>query len=218
MESNLKDITRELRPLLAVFASLLVITVVAYPLAVTGIGQALFHRQANGSLVSISGADVGSGLIGQQFTNAAYFHPRPSAAGSGYDASSSSGSNLGSTSDKLINGVHDASNPSSDFDGLKDRAKAFRTENGLSEGTVLPADAATSSASGLDPHISPATARLQVERVAKARGVTSDKIRSLLDNYTEGRILGVFGEPRVNVLKLNLALDRQFPVAVSNPK
>jgi len=216
--THLKDITRELRPLLAVFATLLVITVVAYPLAVTGIGQALFHRQANGSLVSVNGADVGSSLIGQQFTNAAYFHPRPSAAGNGYDASSGSGSNLGPTSDKLINGVHDASDPASDFDGLKDRAKAFRAENGLSEDVVLPADAVTASASGLDPHISPATARLQVDRVAKARGVSADTIRALLDEYTEGRILGVFGEPRVNVLKLNLALDRQLPLAVSNAK
>lgn len=218
MDTHLKDITRELRPLLAVFASLLVITAGAYPLAVTGIGQALFHRQANGSLVAVNGADVGSSLIGQQFTNAAYFHPRPSAAGSGYDASSSSGSNLGTTSDKLINGIHDPNDPSSEFDGLKDRAKAFRAENGLGDDVVLPADAVTASASGLDPHVSPATARLQVERVAKARGVGSDKIRALVDEYTEGRILSVFGEPRVNVLKLNLALDRQFPLAVGNPR
>ncbi len=202
----------ELRPLLAVTTALVIITAVLYPLAVTGIGQAAFNRQANGSLIKINGDDVGSSLVGQQFTGDQYFQGRPSAAGDGYDASNSSGSNLGPTSDKLINGIHDQADPSANFDGLKDRAAAFRQANGLDASVLLPSDAVTASASGLDPQVSPATARLQVSRVAKARGASESDIRALVDDYTEGTILGFIGQPRVNILKLNIALDQRYPV------
>ena len=215
MNTTLHHIRTELRPLLVVTATLLVITTVIYPLIVTGIGQALFNRQANGSFLSVNGQDVGSSLVGQSFSKPEYFHPRPSAAGSGYDPSNSSGSNLGPTSDKLINGVKDdPSTPDVDesFAGIKDRVAAFRAENGLADGVVIPSDAVTASASGLDPHISPATARLQVARVAKARRADEAAVRKLLDQYTESRVLGFIGEPRVNVLKLNIALDKAFPV------
>jgi K+-transporting ATPase ATPase C chain len=193
MERTWIQIRTELRPLFALTVALLLITTVVYPLAVTGIAQGLFPRQANGSFVSVNGHDVGSSLIGQSFANPEYFHPRPSAAGAGYDASNSSGSNLGPTSDKLLNGVHDPANPDQDFAGIKDRVAAFRAENGL-------ADA------------SPATARLQVSRVAKARGASEADISALVDEYTEGTVLRIVGQPRVNVLKLNIALDERFPM------
>lgn len=213
MESTWQQLRTELRPLIAVTAGLLIITAVIYPLAVTGIGQVFFNRQANGSFISVNGEDVGSSLVGQSFADPAYFHPRPSAAGAGYDASSSSGSNLGPTSDKLINGVHDPSNPDQNFDGIKDRVAAFRKENGLADDVVIPSDAVTASASGLDPHVSPATARLQVGRVARARGADEAAVRKLVDEYTEAATFGFIGEPRVNVLKLNIALDKRFPGA-----
>ncbi|HEY5475221.1 MAG TPA: K(+)-transporting ATPase subunit C [Tepidiformaceae bacterium] len=203
----------ELRPLVAVTIALIIITAVLYPLAVTGIGQAAFNRQANGSLIKVDGNDVGSSLIGQQFTGDQYFQGRPSAAGTGYDASNSSGSNLAPTSDKLINGIHDPADPSTSFDGLKDRATAFRQANGVDAGVLLPSDAVTASASGLDPHISPATAKLEVSRVAKARGASAAAIQQLVDQYTERPALGFVGQSRVNVLKLNIALDAQFPVS-----
>lgn len=187
-----------------------------YPLVVWGISQALFHDKANGSLiVDRNGKVRGSYLLGQAFTGDQYFHPRPSAAGSGYDPSSSGGTNLGPTSDKLINGVHGSKkpdgtpDPASDFDGVKDLAAAYRRENGLSPGTPVPADAVTRSASGLDPHIGPANARLQAPRIAKARGMTIQDVERLIDQNTDGRGLGFLGEPGVNVVKLNLALDRE---------
>lgn len=199
------------RPLAVVTAMLLLITAVAYPLLITGVGQVAFKRQANGSMISVGGQEVGSSLVGQAFAGDQYFQGRPSAAGAGYDGASSSGSNLGPTSAKLIDGIHDPANPDIDFDGIKDRAAAFREANGLAADAVLPADAVTASGSGLDPHVSPATARLQVARVAKARGATEPAVRALVDEFTEGRVLGVIGEPRVNVLKLNIALDERFP-------
>lgn len=170
---------------------------IAYPLAMTGISQVLFPSQANGSLVrDAQGNVIGSAILAQKFTQPQYFHPRPSAAGSdGYDATSSGGSNLGPTNQKLI-------------DLVKDRTDAYRTENGLPSDAPVPVDAVTSSASGLDPDITPANALLQVGRVARARGVPEDHVRSLVSQYTEGRTLGILGEPRVNVLELNLALDR----------
>ena len=184
-----------------------------YPLVVWGISQVAFKHQANGSLVrNAQGQVVGSELLAQGFTKPEYFHPRPSAAGSGYDSTQSSGTNLGPTSDKLINGVHKKDlaprkpDPA-DFDGVADLAKAYRTENGLAVGTPVPVDAVTRSASGLDPQISPANAALQVARVAKARGITEETIRGLVKENTAGRGLGFLGEPAVNVLKLNLALD-----------
>jgi len=177
----------------------LVLTVllgIVYPLVMTGLSQVLFPNQANGSLLrDSSGNVVGSALLGQNFSSPQYFHPRPSAAGTdGYDATSSGGSNLGPTNQKLL-------------DAAQDRATAYRTENGLAADALVPIDAVTASASGLDPDISPANALLQASRVAKSRNLSEDQVRSLVNQYTEGRTLWVLGEPRVNVLKLNLALD-----------
>ena len=166
-----------------------------YPLIVFGISQALFHDKANGSLiVGKDGAVHGSKLIGQNFASEKYFHSRPSAAGNGYDATSSGGSNLGPTSRKLN-------------DAVKDRIAAYRAENGLKETDPVPADAVTASGSGLDPHISVRNAELQLPRVAKARGISEDKLRDVVRQHTDGRDFGVFGDPGVNVLELNLALD-----------
>jgi K+-transporting ATPase ATPase C chain len=149
-------------------------------------------------------------LIGQSFTGPGYFHPRPSAAGAGYDAANSGGTNLGPTSAKLVNGVQD--NPATkdtdgSFAGIKQLAQSYRKENGLPSGAPVPADAVTRSASGLDPDISPANAYLQAARVAKARGIPLDQIKRLIHEHTTGRQLGFLGEPRVNVLALNTALD-----------
>jgi potassium-transporting ATPase KdpC subunit len=178
--------------------STLVLAVVCcglYPLIVFGISQLLFRDQANGSLITGADGNVrGSKLLGQAFSAAKYFHPRPSAAGNGYDATSSGGSNLGPTSRKLN-------------DAIKDRVAAYRKENGLSENDSLPADAVTASGSGLDPQISLRNAELQTPRIAKARGLSEQKVRELIQENTDGRDLGVLGEPGVNVLNLNLALD-----------
>jgi potassium-transporting ATPase KdpC subunit len=166
-----------------------------YPLIVFGISQALFHDKANGSLiVDKDGVVRGSKLLAQGFTSAKYFHPRPSAAGNGYDAANSGGSNLGPTSQKLD-------------DAIKDRVAAYRKENGLSENESVPADAVTASGSGLDPHISLRNAELQTPRVAKARAVSEEKLRELIRQNTDGRDFGLLGDPGVNVLSLNRALD-----------
>ena len=178
---------------------LTILTGLAYPLLVTGLAQAFFHRQSNGSLVEKNGISIGSELIGQRFTKPEYFHGRPSAAGNdGYDATVSGGSNLGPTNQKLV-------------DRVQADIKKFRAENPGFTGPI-PADLLTSSASGLDPHISPASAEAQLARVAAARGVTPNRIQALVDGRTEGRQWGIFGEPRVNVLLLNLDLDRTTPV------
>ena len=169
-----------------------------YPLIVFGISQVLFRDRANGSLITGADGSVrGSKLLGQGFTNPKYFHPRPSAAGNGYDASSSGGSNLGPTSKKLT-------------DAIQERITSYRAENGLNGTEPVPADAVTASGSGLDPHISLRNAELQLPRVAKARGLSEDKIRELIQQNIDGRDLGLFGEPGVNVLRLNLALDEQL--------
>jgi K+-transporting ATPase ATPase C chain len=167
-----------------------------YPILVTGIGQALFHHQANGSMINGSdGNPVGSELIGQAFDKAIYFHPRPSAAGpDGYSATQSGGSNLGPTNANLISSV-------------TDRVAAYRTENDLAPDTPVPADAVTASGSGLDPDISPENAYLQVRRVATARNLPEEQVQAIVTQHIEGRTLGIFGSPRVNVLLLNLALD-----------
>jgi len=166
-----------------------------YPLVIFGISQALFRDKANGSLiVDPDGTVRGSKLLAQGFTADKYFHPRPSAAGNGYDAAASSGSNLGPTSQKLS-------------DAIKDRVEAYRKENGLKEGEAVPAEAVTTSGSGLDPHISWRNAELQTPRVAKARAVSEDKVRELIQQNTDGRDLAVLGDPGVNVLTLNRALD-----------
>ena len=171
----------------------------AYPLVFTGLAQVLFPHQANGSLVTVNGKVAGSELIGQSFTKPEYFHGRPSAAGNnGYDAANSGGSNLGPTNQKLV-------------DRVKADVQKFRAENPDYTGPI-PADLLTSSGSGLDPHISPASAEAQVARVAKARGVTPDRIAELVAKHTDGRQWGIFGEPRVNVLPLNIDLDHSVPL------
>jgi len=181
----------------AVLATLILAVVCCglYPLVVFGISQMLFRDKANGSLiVDQDGTVRGSKLLAQGFTTDKYFHPRPSAAGNGYDAASSGGSNLGPTSQKLS-------------DTIKERVAAYRKENGLSETEPVPADAVTASGSGLDPHISLRNAELQTPRVAKARGLSEEKVRELVQQNTDERDLGVLGDPGVNVLELNLALD-----------
>jgi K+-transporting ATPase ATPase C chain len=184
----------QLRPAIVVTLVLMLITGLIYPGLVTGVAQILFPRQANGSLITVNGQVVGSELIGQQFARAEYFHARPSAAGNGYDDTLSGGSNKGPTDLKLA-------------DTLIAQAvdSAVRLDHAV-KGSV-PADLATRSGSGLDPHISPASAFLQVARVARARGLDSAAVRALVNRHIEGRTLGLLGEPRVNVLLLNLALD-----------
>jgi K+-transporting ATPase ATPase C chain len=223
---------------------------IVYPLAMTGISQLIFPKQANGSLITRNGKVIGSELIGQNFTKAEYFHPRPSSAGGGYDATASSGSNLGPTSAKLVRGTiktDDKKNEIVDYDGVSLRIVHFCIDNGIPyESSIpldrfknasgdlddvkliqafnddkaplvftpkapIPADAVTASSSGLAPHISPASAQAQAARVAKARGISVDQANQLIARFTEGPDLGLLGEPRVNVLKLNLALDQQFP-------
>jgi len=223
---------------------------IAYPLAMTGICQVLFPYKANGSLIKAGDKVIGSEIIAQNFSKPEYFHPRASAAGSGYDATSSGGSNLGPTSAKLIHGttkMDDKKNEVVDFDGINLRIVHYCVDNGIPfESSIpldqfkaangdlddvklikafsddkaplvftpkapIPADAVTGSASGLDPHISPAFAQVQAGRVAKARGISGDQINQLVAQFTESPDLGLLGEPRVNVLKLNVALDQQFP-------
>jgi K+-transporting ATPase ATPase C chain len=240
----------ELLPGLRISVFTTVLLGVVYPLSVTGICQIFFPHQANGSLITAGGKVIGSELIGQNFSKPEYFQPRPSSAGSGYDATASSGSNLGATSAKLIRGttkMDDKKNEVVDFDGIDLRIVHFCLDNdipyessapldrfkdatgGLDDVKLIkafnddkapllfkakapiPADAVTGSGSGLDPHISPASAEAQAGRVAKARGISADQANQLIARFTEGPDLGLLGEPRVNVLMLNLAMDRQFP-------
>ena len=198
-------IIQHLRPALTMTVILTVVLGLAYPLNVTGIGQAAFPHQANGSLLyDASGTVIGSESIGQEFTSPGYFHGRPSVtvdADSGdarpYNAANTTASNLGPTNVKLL-------------DTVAARAQAYREENGLAPDAVVPVDAVTASGSGLDPHITPANARLQIDRVARARGASSDEVAALVQQQTEDRTFGFLGEPRVHVLKLNLALDGTF--------
>jgi potassium-transporting ATPase KdpC subunit len=228
-----------------------VLTGLVYPAGVTVVAHIAFRNQADGSLIVSNGQVVGSRLIGQTFTKPEYVHPRPSAAGSGYDATASGGSNLGPTSAKLLNGttkMDDKKHEIVDFDGIKNRIVHYCLDNGIpydssmsldrfTDGqgnlddvklikafnddraplvftprTPIPADAVTASASGLDPHISPANAQAQAARVAKARGVAVEQVLDVIEWHSEARTFGILGEPRVNVLELNLDLDRRLPM------
>lgn len=183
-------------PAIRLTIALMVLLCVIYPAVVWGIGQVAFRDKANGSLIVRDGKVIGSSLIGQSFTSERFFHSRPSAAGSdGYDASASSGSNLGPTSQKL-------------HDRIAESTKNWKDDRPAGG---IPADAVTASGSGLDPHISPSNARAQAARVARANGVPLQEVQQLIDRHTEGRFLGVFGEPRVNVLALNLELASKSP-------
>jgi len=190
----------QLVPAIRSTLTLALYTGIAFPLLIFALGQLFFPHQANGSLVRQGDRIVGSELLGQTFAKPEYFHPRPSAAGSGYAGEASGGTNYGPTSRKLMLGDES-------FAGIKQLADSYRSENGLAEGVKVPVDAVTRSSSGLDPHITPTNASLQAPRVAKARHLPEATVRELIMGYTEGRDLGLFGEPRINVLKLNLALD-----------
>src|ERR1700724_1231651 len=241
---------KELGPGLRLTLIFTILTGLFYPAVMTGMSELIFPRQSNGSLVTINGKAVGSSLIGQAFAKPEYVHPRPSAAGNGYDATASGGTNLGPTSAKLLHGttkMDDKKNEVVDFDGINLRIVHYCLDNDIPyESSVpldrfkdangglndvkwikafnddktplvftpkapIPADAVTASASGLDPHISPDFARAQAARVAKTRGIQVDQANQLVAQFTEGPDWGLLGEPRVNVLKLNLALDQQFP-------
>jgi K+-transporting ATPase ATPase C chain len=229
-----------------------VLTGLLYPGIMTGVSQLVFPTRANGSLMTLNGKVVGSSLIGQNFSKPEYFHPRPSAAGNGYDATASGGTNLGPTSAKLIRGsiqIDDKNKESVAFDGISVRIVHYCLDNdipyessmpldqfknaqgGLDDVKLIkafnddkqpllftakasiPADAVTASASGLDPHVSPANAEAQAARVAKARKVGVDEVKQLISESTEAADLGFLGEPRVNVLKLNIAIDQRFPIS-----
>jgi K+-transporting ATPase ATPase C chain len=190
----MRALIRQLRPALVAIALFTVLVGVVYPLIVTGVGTVAFSDKADGSLIVRDGKVVGSSLIGQGFTAPQYFHPRPSAAGAGYDGSASSGSNLGPLNADFLAAVDE-------------RVAAYRSENGLPPSQPVPVDAVTASGSGLDPHISIANARLQAPRVARERGLSVDVVLTQVDHHTDGRSLWVLGEPGVNVLELNLALD-----------
>jgi len=190
----------QFRPAILGALLLTLLTGCVFPLLLFAIGRPLFPRQAEGSLVTRGGGVIGSALIGQEFTRPEYFQPRPSAAGSGYDGTSSGGTSLGPYNPKLTNGA-------ADFAGIRQLAEEYRKRNGLAADAPIPMDAVTRSASGLDPHISPENAALQIPRVARARGMSEEAVRRLVADHTEAPQLGFLGYPRVPVLELNLALD-----------
>ena len=190
------NITKQIYPAILITIVLTVLLGIIYPLAVTGLAYLFFKDQAQGSLIQKDGKIIGSRLIGQAFTGPAYFHSRPSAAGAGYDATASGGTNLGPTSQKLFE------------ENIKTAAEAARADN---PDSTIPIDLVTSSASGLDPHITPAAAEFQILRVSRERGMSADEVRRIVHEHTEGRQLLILGEPRVNVLELNLALDAASP-------
>lgn len=242
---------KELGPGLRLMIALTILTGLVYPAVMTGISEVAFPRQANGSLVKENGKVVGSSLIGQSFSRPEYFHPRPSSAGNGYDATQSNGSQLGPTSAKLLHGTiktDDKGKEIVDFDGIEDRIVHYCVDNNIpftssvpldqfkdAQGNLddvklikafndtksplvftpkeeIPSDAVTGSASGLDPDISPANADLQAQRIAKSRNISADQVRSLIGQMTQRPALGFIGEPRVDVLLVNIALDQKFPV------
>src|ERR1700751_1246461 len=194
----MKIFLKELRTAIVATVILCLIVSGVYPVVIWGVAQGLFSHQANGSLIERNGQIVGSELLAQGFSGTRYFHPRPSAAGTGYDPLNSGGSNLGPTSQKLI-------------DGIKANAAQYRQENGLGAEAVVPADAVTASGSGLDPHISIRNARFPIPRVAKERGLTEDVVSAQGGKATTQPFLGIGGDPGVNVLKLNIALDAIVP-------
>jgi potassium-transporting ATPase KdpC subunit len=196
----MKMILKELWVSIVATVFLCIVVSGIYPVLVWGIAQVLFPYQANGSLVESDGKIVGSALLAQGFSGAKYFHPRPSDAGTGYDPLNSGGSNLGPTSQKLM-------------DTIKANVAQYRQENGLSDQAAVPADAVTASGSGLDPHISLTNAETQIPRVAKARGVSEDVVKAAVEKATDSPFLGIGGDPGVNVLKLNVALDAASPKA-----
>jgi len=243
---------KELGPGLRLTIVFTVLTGLLYPAVMTALSEGFFPRQANGSLITVNGKVAGSSLIGQSFAKPEYFHPRPSAAGNGYDATASGGTNLGPTSAKLLHGttkMDDKGKEIVDFDGIDDRVVHYCLDNDIPyESSVpldqfkdthgdlddvklikafnddkaplvfrakiaIPPDAVTASSSGLDPHISPANAEMQANRVAKARGVAPDQVKPLVSQFNERADWGLWGEPRVNVLMLNIALDQRFPVS-----
>jgi len=192
------NVFKEIKTSLIVTLVLLIVCCGIYPLVIFGAGQLLFPKQANGSLVlDEKGNPIASTLLAQNFTADKYFNPRPSAAGTGYDSTSSSGSNLGATSQTL-------------HDNVKQRVSDYRKANNLPDSQPVPADAVEASGSGLDPHISLKNAALQLPRVAKARGMSEDDLKALVEKYTDGRDFGILGEPGVNIVKLNLALDGKY--------
>jgi K+-transporting ATPase ATPase C chain len=193
-------IGKHLRPAIILTLLICVITGLVYPGVVTVLAQLLFPWRANGSIVTVNGQPVGSELIGQPFAAPYYFHPRPSAAGSGYDAAASSGTNKGPTDLKLADTL------------IAQAVEGVVANDGGQKGHI-PSDMVTASASGLDPHISPANAALQVARIARERGTNPQAVQDLVNRYTEGRQFGFLGDPRVNVLKLNMAVDSAFPRA-----
>jgi K+-transporting ATPase ATPase C chain len=192
------NLSKQIYPAVAMMLILTVITGVIYPFLVTGLSQVLFKSQAHGSLIEKNGEIIGSRLIGQTFTKPGYFHSRPSAAGNGYDSMASGGTNLGPTNKKLLEG------------NVKGAVETLSKENPKAP---IPVDLVTSSGSGLDPHITPAAAEFQIERVALERGISPNELRQLVKEHTEGRQFGFLGEPRVNVLELNLALDAIRPIS-----
>src|ERR1700730_4622152 len=189
---------QHVRPAILGVILLTLLTGCIFPLGLFGVGRLLFRDQADGSLLTRGGIVIGSQLIGQDFTRPQYFHPRPSAAGTGYDGASSGGTNFGPSNPKLI-------------EDIRRLAEGYRRNNGLPADATVPIDAVTRSGSGLDPHISPANAALQVARVAHARALSENAVRRLLSEHTQGRQLGFLGSPRVSILDLNLALDRTAP-------
>jgi K+-transporting ATPase ATPase C chain len=208
----------QLRPALLSVLSLTFLTGALFPLMLFVLARPMFPTQAKGSLVTRDGVIIGSDLIGQNFALPAYFHPRPSAAGAGYDAASSGGTNLGPANPKLKDGAADdpkTADADESFTGVRQLTEEYRKQNGLAPEVAVPIDAVTRSGSGLDPHISPANAALQIARVSRSRGLSTDVMRSLVARHTRGRQFGILGEPRVAVLPLNLELDRTAPPSIS---
>jgi K+-transporting ATPase ATPase C chain len=215
MKLSMATLREQFRPALLSVLVLTLLSGALFPSVLFILARPFFPTQASGSLLTREGAIIGSELIGQSFTAPGYFHPRPSAAGAGYDAAASGVTNLGPANPKLKDGATDdpkTADVDESFAGIRQLTEEYRKQNGLAADVAIPIDAVTRSGSGLDPHISPANAALQVARVSNARGMSTDLVRSLITKHTRGRQLGFLGEPRVAVLPLNLELDRTAPL------